>query len=383
MSEAPVYLDHAATTPPRPEVREAMIPLLEHRWGNPSSIHRFGREARAALEDARARLAAVIGAAPGEIVFTRAGTEADNLAVLGRARAVRGSPIACSVVEHKAVLGAARAVEADGRRLVVLPVDGDGVVDVDALRPAFAGHPAVVSVMWANNETGALQPIEKIAEACDANGACFHSDAVQALGKAPVRVDHLPIDLLSFSAHKLGGPRGAGALFVRRGTLLAPVIFGGGQERGLSPGTEDVASAVGFALAAELAERERETTMTRLAALRDRLEAGLRAAVPELRVNAAGAPRLPTVLNVSVPGADPEALLMAMDLEGVAVSSGSACSSGAVEPSHVLTAMGLPPEVAGPSVRFSLGWTTTEAEIDRTLAVFPAVAERIRALAGM
>jgi cysteine desulfurase len=289
--------------------------------------------------------------------------------------------VACSAIEHKAVLGSMRAVEADGARLIVLPVDGDGVVDVDALRPAFAGHPAVVSVMWANNETGALQPIEKIAEACDSNGACFHSDAVQALGKVPVRVDRVPVDLLSFSAHKLGGPRGAGALFVRRGTMLSPLLFGGGQERGLSPGTEDVASAVGFALAAELAERERETAMARLGALRDRLEAGLRAAVPGLVVNAAAAPRLPTVLNVSVPGADAEALLMALDLEGIAVSSGSACSSGAVDPSHVLTAMGLPPEMAGPSVRFSLGWTTSENDVERALAVFPAVAERIRAMA--
>jgi len=383
MSDPPVYLDHAATTPPRPEVLREMRPLMETHWGNPSSVHAAGRKARAMLEDARARLAATIGAAPGEIVFTRAGTEADNLAVLGRARALRGAPVACSAIEHKAVLGAMRAVAADGARLIVLPVDGDGVVEVDALRPAFAGHPAVVSVMWANNETGALQPIEKIAEACDANGACFHSDAVQALGKVPVRVDRLPVDLLSFSAHKLGGPRGAGALFVRRGTSLSPLLFGGGQERGLSPGTEDVASAVGFALAAELAERERERSMARLGALRDRLEAGLRAAVPELVVNAAAAPRLPTVLNVSVPGADAEALLMALDLEGVAVSSGSACSSGAVEPSHVLTAMGLPPETAGPSVRFSLGWTTSDNDVERALAVFPAVAERIRAMAAM
>jgi cysteine desulfurase len=383
MSDPPVYLDHAATTPPRPEVLREMLPLLETHWGNPSSVHAAGRKARAMLEDARARLAATIGAAPGEIVFTRAGTEADNLAVLGRARALRGSPVACSAIEHKAVLGAMRAVEADGARLIVLPVDGDGVVDVDALRPAFAGHPAVVSVMWANNETGALQPIEKIAEACDSNGACFHSDAVQALGKVPVRVDRVPVDLLSFSAHKLGGPRGAGALFVRRGTMLSPLLFGGGQERGLSPGTEDVASAVGFALAAEVAERERERSMARLGALRDRLEAGLRAAVPGLVVNAAAAPRLPTVLNVSVPGADAEGLLMALDLEGIAVSSGSACSSGAVDPSHVLTAMGLPPEMAGPSVRFSLGWTTSEGDVERALAVFPAVVGRVRAMAGM
>jgi cysteine desulfurase len=271
-----------------------------------------------------------------------------------------------------------RAVEADGTRLIVLPVDGDGVVDVDALRPAFAGHPAVVSVMWANNETGALQPIGKIAEACDSNGACFHSDAVQALGKVPVRVDHLPVDLLSFSAHKLGGPRGVGALYVRRGTALQPMLHGGGQERGMRPGTEDVPGALAFAAAAELAEAERETMMPRLASLRDRLEAELSARVPGLVLNAAGAPRLPTISNVSVPGADAEMLLIGMDLEGIAVSSGSACSSGAVTPSHVLTAMGVAPEVAGPSVRFSLGRDTTESDIDRVIEVFPAIAERVR-----
>ncbi|HEX6750054.1 MAG TPA: cysteine desulfurase family protein [Longimicrobium sp.] len=382
MTETAIYLDYAASAPLRPEAREAMLSFLDGRWGNPSSIHRFGREARAALEDARARLARVIGASPAEIVFTRAGTEADDLAILGRARMVPGAPVAVSAIEHKAVLASAHAAEAEGAPLVLLPVDGDGVVRMDAVDAALERKLAVVSVMWANNETGALQPVAEIAARCRAAGAVFHSDAVQALGKVPVRVDEVPADLVAFSAHKLGGPKGIGALFVRRGTQLRPLLFGGGQERGLRPGTEDVAGAAGFAAAAEAAEAVREAEMARIAALRDRLEEGLRARVPGLAVNAAGAPRLPTVSNVSVPGADPEALLVSLDLQGIAVSSGSACASGAVEPSHVLTAMEIPAALAGPSVRFSLGWGTTDAEIDRVLDVFPAIAERVRSTNG-
>jgi len=381
MSNASIYLDHAASTPLRPEAREAMLPFLEGHFGNPSSIRRFGREARAALEEARARLARVIGAAPAEVLFTRAGTEADNLAVLGRARTQPGAPVAVSAVEHKAVLASAHAAEEAGSPLVLLPVDGDGVIRLDSVDAVLGQRPAVLSVMWANNEVGTLQPVGEIAARCRAAGVAFHSDAVQALGKVPVRVDQVAADLVAFSAHKVGGPKGVGALYVRRGTRLHPLLFGGGQERGMRPGTEDVAGAAGFAAAAEGAEAERETAMTRIGALRGRLEARLRAAVPGVVVNAAGAPRLPTIGNLSVPGADPEALLMGLDLEGIAVSSGSACSSGAVEPSHVLTAMGIPAALAGPSIRFSLGWTTTDAEIDRVLEVFPRVAERVRGLA--
>lgn len=373
----PVYLDYAATTPLRAEAREAMLDVLSRRWGNPSSGHRWGREARSALEDARARLAAVIGAAPAEIVFTRGGTEADNLAVLGVAAHDPSRPVAVAAVEHKAVLAAARA--AGGGRLLAIPVDRDGVVEVDALAEILRERrPALVSVMWANNEVGAVQPVERIAAMCAEAGVPFHSDAVQALGKLPVRVDRVAADLLAFSAHKLGGPRGAGVLFVRRGTRLEPMLHGGGQERGLRPGTEDVAAAAAFAVAAEQAEAEREAMMTRIAALRDRLEAGLCERVPGLVVNAAGAPRLPTISNVSAPGADPEMLLPALDMEGVAASSGSACNSGAVSASHVLTAMGLPVELAGPSVRFSLGRDSTDEDVDRALEVFPAVVERVR-----
>jgi cysteine desulfurase len=375
----PVYLDYAATTPLRPAVRAAMLTTLDGRWGNPSSVHRWGREARAVLEDARARFAAVIGASPAEVVFTRGGTEADNLAVLGRAGADGSRAVAISAIEHKAVLASAKALAAEGGTVRTIPVDADARVDLDVLAEIVrSDRPAVVSVMWANNEVGVIQPVEEIAAVCAEAGAAFHTDAVQALGKLAVRMDSVPVTLAAFSAHKLGGPRGSGALFVRRGTQLHPLLHGGGQERGLRSGTEDVAAALGFALAAELAEAEREVVMTRIAALRDRLEAGLCERVPGLRVNAAAAPRLPTISNVSAPGADAEMLLMALDLEGLAASSGSACSSGAVEPSHVLTAMGLPADVAGPSVRFSLGLETTDADIDRALEIFPGVIERLR-----
>lgn len=370
-----VYLDYAATAPLRPEARDAMLAALSERWGNASSVHRAGREARAALEDARARLAAVIGAEPGEIVFTRGGTEADNLAIFGRARARPASPVACSAVEHRAVLEAVRAVAETPR---ILPVDGDGVVSIDAVRAVATEVPSILSVMWANNEVGTIQPIAEIAAACAEAGVVFHSDAVQALGKLPIRVDRIPADLVSFSAHKVGGPKGIGALFVRRGTALHPLLHGGGQERGLRPGTEDVAGAVAFAVAAELAETERDAEMARLAALRDTLEAGLIERVPELAVNGRGAPRLATVCNVSVPGADPELLLTALDLRGIAASSGSACSSGAVTPSHVLQAMGIAPELAGPSVRFSLGRATTDDDVNRVLEIFPAIVDMMR-----
>lgn len=378
----PIYLDHAATTPVREEVRDAMLPLLTERFGNPSSVHSWGREARAALEGARARLAAAIGAQPGEIVFTRGGTEADNLAVLGRSRREREAPIVCSAIEHRAVLSSAAAAEAEGATLRLLPVTPAGVVDLEALEPLLAGNPSVVSAMWVNNEIGTVQPVREIAAACEKRGVAFHSDAIQALGKVPVRVDETPISLLSMSAHKIYGPKGTGALFVRKGTELAPLIHGGGQERKVRPGTEDVAGAVGFALAADLAVSEMEREALRLRTLRDRLEGALREGVPGLVVNGGDAERSPSILNVSVPGANSETLLLSMDMEGLAVSSGSACSSGAVRPSHVLTAMGLPEEVAGPSVRFSLGRGTTDAAIDRVISVFPRLMERLRALSG-
>lgn len=378
----PIYMDYAATTPVRSEVRDAMLPMLEERFGNPSSTHRWGREARAILEHARARLAAVLGVSPIEIIFTRGGTEADNLALLGRARTSPDAPVVCSAIEHKAILATARAAEAGGTELHVLPVDRSGTVDHSTLPDILRREPSVVSVMWANNEVGAIQPVPEIAAECADAGVAFHTDAVQALGKIRIRLDELPVSLLSISAHKIGGPKGVGALFIRRGTEISPMIFGGGHERGLRAGTEDVAGAVGFATAIELAEREREQTVVRLGALRDRLEAALRERVPDLVVNAESAERLPTILNVTVPGADSEALLLTLDLQGIAVSSGSACSSGAVEPSHVLTSMGISQDMAGPSLRFSLGHETTDDEISHVISVFPQIVERLREMSA-
>ncbi len=377
-----IYLDYSATTPVRPEVREAMLPLAGEIFGNPSSVHRWGRDAKVKLEDARARLAALLGAHPTEIVFTRGGTEADNLAILGRSRRSRGAAVVCSAIEHRAVLNPARAAEVEGAPVHLLPVDSRAAVSPEAVNELLPSKPCVVSVMWANNEVGSIQPVQRLAEMCAEAGVVFHTDAIQAFGKLPVRVDDTPMSMLSLSAHKIGGPKGVGALFIRKGTHLAPLIHGGGHERGMRAGTEDVAGAVGLAVAAELATRDRERDMSRIASLRDRLEAGLARDVPDLVVNAAGGERLPNILNVSMPGAGGELLLVMLDLEGIAVSSGSACSSGGIEPSHVLTAMGLPTEIAGPSVRFSLGRETTELEIDTVIERFPPLIARLREMAS-
>ncbi len=377
-----VYLDYAASAPLRPEVRDAMVAHLEAGDGNPSSAHAWGRRARAALQGARERIAGTLGASPAEIVFTRGGTEADNLAVFGRAVVCPGAPVVCSAVEHPAVLDAVRALGERGVATHHLPVNGDGETEVATLQPLLPLKPALVSVMWANNETGAVQPMAALAERCLASGVCFHTDAVQAFGRVPVRVDETPVALLSLSAHKLGGPRGVGALFVRRGTPLEPLLRGGGQERGLRPGTEDVTGALGFAVAAELATRERETEAIRLAGLRDRLEAGLRASTPDLVVLAGAAERLPHVCQVALPGAEREVLLLALDLEGVAVSAGSACATGAARPSHVHRAMGVPDEVANGAIRFSLGHSTTADEVEYAITAWRRVVERISAVAA-
>mgnify|MGYP001118482261 CR=1 FL=1 len=385
-----IYMDWAATSPVRPEVAEAMAPYLADRFGNPSSVHRWGRAARAALEEARERLAAVLGAARREIVFTGSGTEADNLAVLGRARAVARSGqrviVACTAIEHKAVLEPARQAAREGAELLVMAVDETGRLDLGALDEALAAGPAVVSVQWGNNEIGTLQPIDEVADRCRSRGITFHSDAVQALGRVPVRVDRTPCDLLTVSAHKLGGPKGVGALYVREGTELEALIFGGGQEWELRPGTQNVAGAVGLAVAAELAVAEMEAESARIGALRDRLESGLRERIDGLVVHGAGAPRLSHILNVGIPGVDQEAILMALDLEGIAVSSGSACQSGAVEASHVLVAIGAAHATPDPdrpdpaSIRFSLGRTTTSEHVDRVIDRVPEVVKRLRAL---
>ncbi len=336
-------------------------------------------------------MAAALGAERREIVFTSGGTESDNLGVLGRwralARAARAAgsslpPIACSAVEHKAVLGAVHAAGAEGAEQLILAVDVDGRLDTGALDEAIAARPAVVSVMWANNEIGTMEPVDAVAARCRAAGIAFHSDAVQAFGKARVRVDEIPVDLLSISAHKIGGPKGIGALYVRGGTqaaTLEPLVHGGTQEGTVRPGTESVPLAVAMGVAAELAAREQGEEARRLAALRDRLEGALLERIDGLVVNGVGAPRLPQTTSISIPGVERDALLMALDMEGVAVSTGAACQSGVVEPSHVLVAMGraLPGET---TVRLSLGHSTTAAQIERAAEIIPAVVRRLWSL---
>ena len=376
-----IYLDHAATTPMRPEVRDAMLPFLGERYGNPSSTHRWGRRARNAVEESRERVAAALGAGRREILFTAGGTEADNLAVLGRWRcsgaANRERIVVCSAIEHKAILAAVAEAAREGAETIYLGVDADGCVQIEEVDEALRARPCLISIMWGNNEVGAVQPIDAIARRCAEKDVAFHTDAVQAFGKVRVRVDETPVCLLSLSGHKIGGPQGVGALFVREGVTLHAVQHGGGQERELRPGTENVAGVVGFAHAVELAAAEQAQEAERVAALRDELESALRERVPELRVNGAGGVRLPHVLNVTVPGADQEALIIGLDLEGIAASGGSACQSGTVKPSHVLVAMGAA-EAGAANVRLSLGHDTTAAEIGPAAEAFAKVAARCR-----
>jgi cysteine desulfurase len=388
VTRPPVYLDHAATTPVRPEVLEAMLPYLTAQaFGNPSSAHRFGRAARAGLEQARREVAQAVGAEPTQVIFTSGGTEADNLGIVGAALAARDRGHAmCAVVsaiEHKAILAAAHAVCHLGGREVVLPVDGDGRVDLDALDEALAARPAVVSVMWVNNEVGVVQPVREIADRCCEAGVAFHTDAVQAFGKVPVDLASLACTLATISGHKIGAPKGIGALVVRDRKAIEAIIHGGGQQYGLRPGTENVAGAVALGRAAALGAAEQEGEAGRLGALRDDLAARLRAVVPDLVVNCEGAERAPHVLSVAVPGADSEALLMHLDLAGVAASSGSACSTGAVEPSHVLVAMGVPRDLALATIRLSLGHDSTADDMARAAEVMPMVVAKVRKLAGV
>lgn len=374
MSEAMIYLDHAATTPVRPEARAAMEPFLGERYGNAASGHAAGRAARAALEEARDRVAEALGADRSEVVFTSGGTEADNQAVLGRWRATGGG-VVVSAVEHSAVREAAAQAAREGAQSTTLAVNEGGVVDVGALEEALEDRPAVVSVMWANNEVGTIQPVAAIAERCRARGTVFHTDAVQAVGHLPVSVRDVACDLLAISGHKFGGPQGAGVLFVRRGIEVSPLIQGGGQERGLRAGTSNVAGAVGLAAALDAAVGGLEAEAARVRALRDQLEAELIATVARVRVLGAPDARVPHILAVGVDGVDPNVLLASLDLSGLAVSSGSACHTGTTAPSPVLLAMGVEHDAV---LRFSLGWTTTEADIAAAAGTLGAVVDRAR-----
>ncbi|HEX9727746.1 MAG TPA: cysteine desulfurase family protein [Gemmatimonadales bacterium] len=383
-----VYLDNAATTPVLPEVRDAMLPYLGAAFGNPSSAHALGRAARVAIERARRQVAGALGADPAAIVFTSGGTEAGNLAVLGRALAARraGAPFSAvvSAIEHKAILAAGHAVEELGGTCVELPVDDGGRLDRAALDAALRRGPAVVSVMWVNNEIGVVQDATAIAHRCAEAGVWFHSDAVQALGKIPCTFrDFPPTAMLSVSAHKIGGPKGVGALVLPDPKAVDPLVRGGGQQGGVRPGTENVAGIVGFGVAAEMADGNLDAARAHAQALRDTFEAGVQAIIPDATINAAGVPRAPHIANVVIPGTDSEAMLMHLDLAGICCSSGSACSTGSISASHVLTAIGLPTDLATASLRFSFGPQNTHADVDRVLQALPSIVAKVRRLASV
>lgn len=380
-----IYLDHAATTATRPEVVEAMLPYLTERFGNPSSVYSLGREARRALDEARETVADLIGADDREIVFTGGGSEADNLAIKGVAFANRnkGNHIITSAVEHHAVLDTMRFLEANGFRITILPVDGYGMVDPNRVVEALTEDTILVSIMHANNEVGTIQPIEEIGRILADKDIYFHTDAVQTAGILPINVDELHCDLLSLSAHKFYGPKGVGVLYVRRGTKLEPHIHGGAQERKRRAGTENVAGIVGLAKAFALAQGEIDTSAARLTALRNRLRDGIAARIDHVRFNGHPTLRLPNNVNVCFAFIEGEALLLNLDMHGIAASSGSACTSGSLEPSHVLVAMGVPPEIAHGSLRLTLGRENTEEEIDAVLDVLVEVVERLRAMSPL
>jgi len=381
---APIYLDHAATTPVRPEVLEAMLPFFGPRFGNPSSMHRWGREARTALDEARERVARCLGASADEICFTSGGTEADNIAILGAWRTRRHDgrdAVVTSPIEHKAVLGAVHQASREGAAERLCKVTEAGVVDVASFESLLRDDTAIASVMWVNNEIGTVQPIAELARVAKSHGALFHTDGVQAFGKIAIDARAIPFDVLTVSGHKIGAPKGIGAVFIRRGTSIEPLFYGGTQDRGRRPGTENVAAVVGFARAAELAVAEREEEWKRLELLRARLEDAILARVPDALIHGRGAPeRAPHILNVSVGGTDSESMLMALDLRGIACSAGSACQSGSVSPSHVLSAIGVSPDLASAAIRMSLGALSTDADIDRVAEVFPALVGKARGL---
>ncbi len=383
MPTDPIYLDHAATTPVREEVFEAMKPFYGPRFGNPSSTHRWGREARAALDEARERVGRCLGARPDEICFTSGGTEADNLAILGAWRALKAKgrgAVVTTPIEHKAILGAVHQAGREGASERFLGMTADGVIDSASFDELVDDEVAVCSMMWVNNEIGTIQPVPELAAKAKARGAFVHTDAVQAFGKIPIDAQKQQFDFLTISGHKFGAPKGIGALFIRRGTHIEPLMHGGTQDRGRRPGTENVAAAVGLARAAELTLAECEAHCARIRKLRDKLEAGILAKVPDAVIHGRGAERAPHIVNVSVPGTDSESLLMALDLRGIAASGGSACQSGSVTPSHVLSALGIRPDLASAAIRMSLGVLTTDHCIDRVIEVFPALVAKARQL---
>ena len=377
-----VYLDNNATTPVLPEVLEAMRPYFGEHFGNASSIHHHGQETRAAVERARESVAALLGCRPAEVVFTSGGTEADNLAIAGLVRP--GDHVVSSTIEHHAVLNSCKRLEERGIEVTYVPVDGRGLVDPNDVRRALRPNTRLVTIMMANNETGVLQPVVEIGKVCAEADVYFHTDAVQAASKVPIRVKEIGCDLLSISGHKFHAPQGVGALFVRKGTTLEPLFHGGSHERSRRAGTENVPGIVGLGKAAELALKGFELKDDRdIAALRDRLESSILRNVESAGVNGQGAPRVPNTSNIYFDYIEGEALIISLDLKGLAVSTGAACSSGAIEPSHVLTAMGLRPDRARASIRFSLGKQNTAEDVDFAVQLVPASVARLRELSPL
>ena len=378
-----IYLDHNATTPLLPAVIDRMTEELREDFGNPSSVHHFGQQAKAAIDEARTNVANLIGADPSEVLFTSGGTEADNIAVRGAAEALEPTGkrhLVASAIEHEAVLNTLKVLAKRGWRTTLLGADQTGILSAAMLRDGLADDTALVSVMHANNEIGTIQPIAELARAAHDRGALFHTDAVQSAGKIPVNVKTLGVDMLSMSAHKFYGPKGVGALWIRRGLRVLPLLTGGRQERSRRAGTENVAGIVGMGVAARIAAGKMADEGRRLATLRDRLEAGILRAVPGTAVNGSPETRVPNTTNISFDRVEAESLLIALDLQGIAVSTGSACSSGTLEPSHVLKAMGFSAHRAQNSIRFSLGTSNTDEEIDRVIAVLPGIVDKLRSL---
>ena len=377
-----IYFDHNATTPLAPEVLTAMLPYLTEEFGNASSIHAYGQNARGAVEQARSSVAALLGARAADIMFTSGGTESNNHAILGAVAAAPGKSkhVITSAIEHVAVLDTCRALAKMGVDLTILPVDREGLVNPEDVRRSIRPETVLITLMLANNETGTIESVEEIGKIAAEKGIVFHTDAVQAAGKIPIDVEKLGVDLLSISAHKFCGPKGVGALYIRKGTQLEPLMYGGHSERDRRPGTEDVAAIAGMGKAAELALLDMREESERVGRLRDRLEQGLLERVPHSWVNGARALRVPNTSNLTFPFIEGESMVIALDLKGIACSTGAACSSGAVEPSHVLIALGLAPEDARATLRLSLGRQTTEEEIDFALETIPPVIERLRLL---
>ena len=375
-----VYMDHNGTTPVHPEVLEAMMPFFKDQFGNASSVHWAGREVKKYLDEARERVAGLLTALPEEIVFTGCGTESDNMAIKGVAFALqdKGRHMITTQVEHHAVLHTCQFLEKMGYEVTYLPVDGEGLIDLEDLRRSIKDQTILITIMFANNETGTIFPVQEIGQIARERGVIFHTDAIQAVGKLPIDLQHLPVDILSLSGHKIYAPKGIGAQYIHTGTKMMPLIHGGGQERNRRAGTENIPYIIGLGKACEIARRDFQKRYDHLLVLRDRLQQGILSQIAHVRVNGHPTRRLPNTLNLSFLYIEGESLLLNLDLEGIAVSSGSACTSGSLDPSHVLLAMGVPPEVAQSAIRFSLGWANTEEDVDYLVEVLPRIVKRLR-----